>query len=55
MDWGFGVWLRLIWPSWESGCDGLWGMKRLWRRVVAAKYGLGKEEWCTDRVRESHG
>lgn len=25
------------------------GKKRLWRRVVAAKYGLGKEEWCTDR------
>lgn len=29
MDWGFGVWLRLIWPSWESGCDGLWGKEEV--------------------------
>ena len=28
---------------------------RLWRQVIAAKYGEGRGGWCTRAVRGSHG
>ncbi|CAL5445008.1 unnamed protein product [Camellia sinensis] len=54
---GLGV-RKLVVFNWALLGKWLWRFaeeERLWRKVVAAKYGLEKGGWCLKRVAQSHG